>query len=97
MNMVETEEGKFTVEGYMEVSSTSNTGSFYPGVVSDDGYTMGANFYNTTLANIIGNYSGAPTATVTSTTMSSTTTTTSTSSSTTISSTSSSTTTTTTA
>jgi hypothetical protein len=73
MSMVQTERGKFIVEAYFVVSSTSNTGAFYPAIVDDDGYTQGANFYNTTVANIIGNYSGTPAPTVTTTTMSTTT------------------------
>jgi hypothetical protein len=94
MRMVEAEEGKFTIEAYIVVSSTSNTGAFYPEVIDDDGYTQGANFYNTTVSNVIGNYSGAPAPTVTTTSAS---TTTSTTASTTTSTSSSSTTTTTTA
>jgi hypothetical protein len=97
MGMRQTEEGKFTIEAYIVVSSTSNTGAFYPVYVDDDGYTQGANFYNTTLANIIGNYSGAPAPTVTTTTMSTTTSTSSSTASTTSTTRSSTTTTTTTA
>ena len=54
--MAEYEDGKFWIQGYYVTSSTSNTGTFYPGANEDDGYTEGSNFHNDTTSNIIGEY-----------------------------------------
>ena len=73
MDMEQNEKGGFLITAIFEVSSSSASGTFYPSAMSDDGYTQGANFYNTTVANVIGNYTGDP---YTSTTTTTTTTTT---------------------
>jgi hypothetical protein len=71
IDMVEGEKGTFWILGYFEVSSTTDSDTFYPSALNDDGYTQGANFYNTTVANAFGDYSGVPyTTTTTSTTTS---------------------------
>jgi len=76
--MKQSENGSFWIQCYKIVSSTSNSGTFYPSQPSDDGYSIEpSDFYNTTMANAIGDYSGGPiTSTTTTTTTSSTTTTT---------------------
>jgi len=75
MDMQQDEKGKFTITAYFEVSSRTASGTFYPSQNNDDGYTQGANFYNTTVANVIGNYTGDPYTSTTTTTVSTTTTT----------------------
>lgn len=83
MNVQETENGRIWIKAYFVASSTSNSGTFYPSQLNDDGYTQGANFYNTTVANMIGNYTGSAYTSTTTTTTSSTVSTSSTTSSTT--------------
>jgi len=58
MDMEQDERGRFIITASFEVSSSSASGTFYPSAMNDDGYTQGANFYNTTVANVIGNYTG---------------------------------------
>ena len=72
MDMWQSERGKIHIQAYIVVSSTSETASFFPSSIEDDGYTQGANFYNTTVANVIGSYSGDPYTSTTTTTSSST-------------------------
>ena len=59
MHMKRMENGKFFIQCYIDVTSTSNTGTFYPSAIGDDGYTQTTNFYNTTIANMMGNYTGS--------------------------------------
>ena len=82
MDMVEDERGNYLITANFEVSSSSASGTFYPSVAEDDGYTQGSNFYNTTVANVFGNYTGDPYTSTTTTTSSSTSSTASTTSTT---------------
>jgi len=76
-DMKQSEDGSFFIQCYKIVSSTSNSGTFYPSQLNDDGYSIEpSDFYNTTMANIIGDYSGDPITSTTTTSSSTTTTTT---------------------
>jgi len=75
--MKQSEDGSFFIQCYKIVASTSNSGTFYPSQLNDDGYSIEpSDFYNTTMANIIGDYSGDPITSTTTTSSSTTTTTT---------------------
>jgi hypothetical protein len=54
MDMTQGEKGQFSIQAWFEVSSSTDSGTFYPSASNDDGYTQGANFYNATDSNIIG-------------------------------------------
>ena len=74
VDMRQEENGRFWIQAYFEVSSSTASGTFYPAANNDDGYTQGASFYNTTVANVIGNYTGDPYTSTTTTTTTTTTT-----------------------
>jgi hypothetical protein len=74
-DMIQSEDGTFTITCFKLPASTSNSGVFYPTQASDDGYSIEPTyFYNTTVANVFGVYAGAPYTSTTTTTTTTTTT-----------------------